>query len=131
MVRPASPNALDALINLPIDCASAETPAVDLTQLRSAAAQASGLLRLLANEDRLLLLCQLTQGEKNVSALENLTGIRQPTLSQQLGVLRNEHVVETRREGKQIYYRLSNQEVEAILMTLYSLFCPAPRQRNR
>ncbi|MEN9765054.1 MAG: hypothetical protein RL397_1009 [Pseudomonadota bacterium] len=120
-----------SVIEPPADRATAEANAVDLTQLRSAAAQASGLLRLLANEDRLLLLCQLTQGEKNVSALETLTGIRQPTLSQQLGVLRNEHVVETRREGKQIYYRLSNEEVEAVLMTLYSLFCPAPRQRSR
>lgn len=101
--------------------------AVNLTELRSAAAQASGLLRLLANEDRLLLLCQLTQGEQNVSALEDLTGIRQPTLSQQLGVLRNEQVVETRREGKQIYYRLCNQAVEAVLMTLYALFCPIPQ----
>ncbi|MBM3374505.1 MAG: winged helix-turn-helix transcriptional regulator [Betaproteobacteria bacterium] len=100
----------------------------NLTDLRSAAAQASGLLRLLANEDRLMLLCQLTQGEQNVSALEDLTGIRQPTLSQQLGVLRNEQVVETRRDGKQIYYRLCNQQVEALLMTLYALFCPAPRQ---
>jgi ArsR family transcriptional regulator len=120
-----------SVVERPADRANAEANAVDLTQLRSAAAQASGLLRLLANEDRLLLLCQLTQGEKNVSALETLTGIRQPTLSQQLGVLRNEHVVETRREGKQIYYRLSNEEVEAVLMTLYSLFCPAPRQRSR
>ena len=101
---------------------------VKLTDLRSAAAQASGLLRLLANEDRLMLLCQLTQGEQNVSALEDLTGIRQPTLSQQLGVLRNEQVVETRRDGKQIYYRLCNQQVEALLMTLYALFCPAPRR---
>ena len=120
-----------SVIESPADRATAEANAVDLTQLRSAAAQASGLLRLLANEDRLLLLCQLTQGEKNVSALETLTGIRQPTLSQQLGVLRNEHGVEPRREGKQIYYRLSNEEVEAVLMTLYSLFCPAPRQRSR
>ena len=120
-----------AFVEPSADCSTIEATLVDFTQLRSAAAQASGLLRLLANEDRLLLLCQLTQGEKNVSALESVTGIRQPTLSQQLGVLRNEHVVETRREGKQIYYRLSNQEVEAILMTLYSLFCPAPRQRNR
>ena len=94
---------------------------VNLTDLRSAAAQASGLLRLLANEDRLMLLCQLTQGEQNVSALEDLTGIRQPTLSQQLGVLRNEQVVETRRDGKQIYYRLCNQQVEALLMTLYGI----------
>ena len=101
---------------------------VNLTDLRSAAAQASGLLRLLANEDRLMLLCQLTQGEQNVSALEDLTGIRQPTLSQQLGVLRNEQVVETRRDGKQIYYRLCNQQVEALLMTLYALFCPIPHR---
>lgn len=99
---------------------------VDFTELRSAAAQASGLLRLLANEDRLMLLCQLTQGEKNVSTLESLTGIRQPTLSQQLGVLRQEHVVETRRDGKQIFYRLSNEEVQAILLTLYRVFCPVP-----
>jgi DNA-binding transcriptional ArsR family regulator len=120
-----------AFVEPSADCSTIEATAVDFTQLRSAAAQASGLLRLLANEDRLLLLCQLTQGEKNVSTLENLTGIRQPTLSQQLGVLRNEHVVETRREGKQIYYRLSNHEVEAVLLTLYSLFCPTPRQRSR
>lgn len=127
----ASPLSPPVFVESSADSSTTEASAVDFTQLRSAAAQASGLLRLLANEDRLLLLCQLTQGEKNVSTLENLTGIRQPTLSQQLGVLRNEHVVETRREGKQIYYRLSNQEVEAILMTLYSLFCPAPRQRGR
>jgi len=127
----ASPLSPPVFVESSADSSTTEASAVDFTQLRSAAAQASGLLRLLANEDRLLLLCQLTQGEKNVSTLENLTGIRQPTLSQQLGVLRNEHVVETRREGKQIYYRLSNQEVEAILMTLYSLFCPAPRQRSR
>ena len=131
MASPLSPSAPPTLLESSAGCSTYETPAVDFTQLRSAAAQASGLLRLLANEDRLLLLCQLTQGEKNVSTLETLTGIRQPTLSQQLGVLRNEQVVETRREGKQIYYRLSNQEVEAILMTLYSLFCPAPRQRTR
>ena len=104
---------------------------VDFTRLRLAATEASGLLRLLATEDRLMLLCQLTDGEKNVSTLEALTGIRQPTLSQQLGVLRNEAVVSTRREGKQVFYALNNKQVEAILLTLYSLFCPIDQETKR
>ena len=107
------------------------TADVDFTKLRLAATEASGLLRLLANEDRLMLLCQLTDGEKNVSTLEALTGIRQPTLSQQLGVLRNEAVVSTRREGKQVFYALKNNQVEAILLTLYSLFCPIDQETKR
>jgi DNA-binding transcriptional ArsR family regulator len=101
---------------------------IDISTLRLAATGASGLLRLLANEDRLMLLCQLTDGEKNVSTLEALTGIRQPTLSQQLGVLRNEAVVSTRREGKQVFYALNNEQVEAVLLTLYSLFCPISQE---
>ncbi len=104
------------------------TADIDFSKLRLAATEASGLLRLLANEDRLMLLCQLTDGEKNVSTLEALTGIRQPTLSQQLGVLRNEAVVSTRREGKQVFYALNNNQVEAVLLTLYSLFCPISQE---
>jgi DNA-binding transcriptional ArsR family regulator len=107
------------------------SPEFDLTRLRLAATEASGLLRLLANEDRLMLLCQLTDGEKNVSTLEALTGIRQPTLSQQLGVLRNDAIVATRREGKQVFYALNNKQVESILLTLYSLFCPIDQEPQR
>lgn len=107
-----------------INSPSTGTHEIDFTRLRLAASEASGLLRLLANEDRLMLLCQLTHGEKNVSTLETLTGIHQPTLSQQLGVLRNEAVVSTRKEGKQVFYALRNKQVESILLTLYSLFCP-------
>lgn len=81
------------------------------------------MLRLLANEDRLLLLCQLTQGERCVSELEELLEIRQPTLSQQLGVLRTEGVVATRREGKNIYYRIADERVEQLLNQLYQMFC--------
>jgi DNA-binding transcriptional ArsR family regulator len=96
---------------------------MDLSQLRQKAGAACAALRLLANEDRLMLLCQMSQGEKNVSTLEVLTGIRQPTLSQQLGVLRTEGVVSTRREGKQIFYSLSDPHVEVLLQTLYNLYC--------
>lgn len=96
----------------------------DLSQLQAAAGQASGLLKALANPDRLLLLCQLTQGEFAVGALESMTGIRQPTLSQQLTVLRDERLVATRREGKQVFYRIASLEALAVLHVLYRLYCP-------
>jgi DNA-binding transcriptional ArsR family regulator len=100
-----------------------------LTVLHDNANRAASLLKSLANQDRLLLLCQLVAGERTVSELEKLTGIRQPTLSQQLGVLRNESLVSTRREGKWIYYRVSSQEAMAILETLYGLYCGAQQVR--
>lgn len=84
------------------------------------------MLRLLSNEDRLMLLCQLTQGELCVSELEEMLGIRQPTLSQQLGILRNEEIVSTRREGKKVFYQISDSQVVLVLNTLYGLYCTAP-----
>ncbi|WP_024304416.1 helix-turn-helix transcriptional regulator [Pseudogulbenkiania sp. MAI-1] len=96
---------------------------MDLALLRENAGKASLLLKSLANEDRLLLLCQLVDGEKTVSELERLTAIRQPTLSQQLGVLRNEGLVATRREGKWIYYRIGRPEALVLLNALHALFC--------
>ena len=99
------------------------TPVMDLETLRGAASQAVAAVKVLANEDRLLLLCQLSQGEMCVSELEQTLGIRQPTLSQQLAVLRNEGVVETRRDGKNIFYRVSDPALLAILALLYRLYC--------
>lgn len=98
---------------------------MDLTILHDNASRAASLLKSLANEDRLLLLCQLVEGERTVSELEKLTGIRQPTLSQQLGVLRNEALVSTRRDGKWIYYRVASEEALAILGTLHDMYCGA------
>lgn len=96
---------------------------LDIARLRTAADQAQALLKTLANRDRLLLLCQLVSGERNVSELEVAVGIQQPTLSQQLGVLRREGLVATRREGKQIFYRIDSTEALAMLQTLYQLYC--------
>ena len=96
---------------------------IDVARLRLGAKSAVGMLKLLGNEDRLLLLCQLSQGECCVSELEEALGIRQPTLSQQLAVLRNENMVATRREGKNIYYRISQPDVLRVLETLYGLYC--------
>jgi ArsR family transcriptional regulator len=99
-------------------------PVLDIEALREAADTATDFLRTLANPDRLILLCQLSGGEHCVSDLENDTGIPQPTLSQQLAVLRREQLVLTRREGKQIYYRIADPKVLTMLGQLQQLFCP-------
>lgn len=96
---------------------------LDLDALRSAADQAAHLLKTLANPARLLLLCQMTQGEFCVGELEAITGIRQPTLSQQLTVLRADGMVATRRDGKQIFYRIASDEALQVLQTLYGIYC--------
>lgn len=106
---------------------------VPLASLANDAADAAALLKALANPDRLLLLCHLVEDERNVSALEALTGIHQPTLSQQLGVLREEGLVETRRAGKFIFYRVSSAPALAVLRTLCDIFCRpvAPSRSGR
>lgn len=96
---------------------------LEITRLRESADEAGRLLKTLANTDRLLLLCQLSQGEMNVGDLERELSIEQPTLSQQLAVLRRENLVATRREGKQIYYRLTGEKAVAVIETLYEQFC--------
>jgi len=85
----------------------------------------------MANEDRLLILCQLTEGARCVSDLEELTGITQPTLSQQLSVLRSEGLVSTRRDGKFVYYALSDARVTCMLTALHGMFCRTSAARKR
>lgn len=96
---------------------------IDLSALQASATKACKLLKALANPDRLLLLCQMTQGEICVKDLENILNIRQPTLSQQLTVLRAENLVSTRREGKQIFYSIASKEAMAVMAVLYEQFC--------
>ena len=105
------------------------TEPMEMQAMRLAATQASRLLKALANPDRLLLLCQLSQGEQCVSELENLLGIVQPTLSQQLGVLREESLVSTRREGKQIFYSIASKEALAVMQVLYAQFCNPTQEK--
>jgi ArsR family transcriptional regulator len=101
---------------------------IDLAAMRASSDKASALLKVLANPDRLLLLCQLTQGEQCVSDLEAKLGLQQPSLSQQLTVLRQAKLVSTRREGKQIYYSITSHEAQAVMQLLYSLFCQSCRK---
>lgn len=95
----------------------------ELEALRQVAGRASSLLGSLANPDRLMILCTLVQGECNVGELAQRSGISQPTLSQQLTVLRREELIASRKEGKYVYYRLENPAVLAVMQTLYGIFC--------
>lgn len=104
---------------------------MDIDILRSSADEASRLMKVLSNPDRLLLLCQLALGEKRVGELEELVGIVQPTLSQQLGVLRDENLVSTRREGKNIYYQIASSQALAVMDVLYEQFCNKPKRKKR
>ncbi|MFN3569366.1 MAG: ArsR/SmtB family transcription factor [Polaromonas sp.] len=101
---------------------------MDLEQMQTAAGRACRLMKVLANPDRLLILCQLSQGERRVGELEALLGIVQPTLSQQLTVLRDEDLVSTRREGKNIHYALSSPEALAVMQVLYEQFCVSEKE---
>lgn len=96
---------------------------VNFEKLRASAEVATSILKVMANSDRLMLLCQLSQGEKSVSELEEILAIKQPTLSQQLTVLRNANLVSTRREGKSIYYMISSTSALAIMNVLYQEIC--------
>ncbi|NBY05734.1 MAG: transcriptional regulator [Betaproteobacteria bacterium] len=100
-----------------------ESVELDLGKLRSSVDQACRLMKVLSNPDRMLLLCQLAQGEKRVGELEEILGIVQPTLSQQLTVLRDEGLVVTRREGKNIYYQIDSPQAMAVMAVLYQQFC--------
>jgi len=98
----------------------------ELSTLQASAERACRILKVLTNPDRLMILCQLAQGEHRVGELEQLLGIVQPTLSQQLTVLREEQLVSTRREGKNIYYQFSSPPALAVMQVLYREFCHNP-----
>ncbi len=102
------------------------TPA-DMARLREAAEEASRLLKAMSNEHRLLILCQLVGREMSVGELVRQIGISQSALSQQLAKLRHHGLVRTRRQAQQIFYSLASPEVEAVLATLYDLYCVPAR----
>lgn len=107
-----------------------KTPA-EHEELVLQARKASELLKALSHEDRLLILCLLTEGEKSVSELENMMQMPQAAVSQQLARLRFDRLVTTRREGRVIYYSIAGEEVTSVISTLYDLFCAPIRTRSR
>jgi len=96
---------------------------INLKKMLSSAEKACTLMKVLSNRDRMMILCEISQHERCVSELEEKLEIYQPTLSQQLTVLRKEKLVKTRREGKQIYYSLESSQALAVIDVLYQQFC--------
>lgn len=101
----------------------------DIDAMMESAREASGFLKALAHEGRLLILCLLIDGEKSVGEIEDMLSLRQPAISQQLARLRADGLVETRREGKNIFYSLARSEVRDVVGTLHRAFCEAPPAR--
>ena len=95
----------------------------DMDKMMSSACDASAMLKALSHEGRLMILCHLVTGEKSVTELEELLSARQAAVSQQLARLRLEGLVTPRREGKAIYYSLTDERPKQILEVIYDLFC--------
>ena len=91
--------------------------------MATAAGQASDLLKSLASPHRLMILCRLIQGEAAVRDLAALLGLRESTVSQHLGLLRRDGLVRTRRDGQTIWYSIASDEAQAVMETLFRLFC--------
>ncbi|MFT4183889.1 MAG: sulfite-sensing transcriptional repressor BigR [Rhizobium sp.] len=87
------------------------------------AADVANLLKTLSHQARLMIVCMLVEGEFSVGDLEEKLDIHQPHLSQHLTVLRGSGIVETRREGKQIFYRLTEEKAAQLVSALYDIFC--------
>ncbi|WP_374832430.1 ArsR/SmtB family transcription factor [Paenochrobactrum pullorum] len=92
--------------------------------------EASNFLKKLSNPDRLLVTCALVDGERSVRELEDMLNIRQPGLSQQLAELRQACLIEGRKEGKQVFYRLADPRIETFIQTMHGLFCKAGEQKS-
>ena len=107
------------------------TGTLDPRTMQASAGRACGLMQALAHPDRLLILCQLSQQEMCVGELEDTLGIVQPTLSQQLTVLRKAGLVATRREGRNIFYSLADGPAPEVIDVLYRHFCAPNRRRKR
>ena len=98
----------------------------ELTELHDKASHACELLKAMANEWRLIILCQLSEGEKTVSELQAILGLSQSALSQHLAVLRREKMVTARKDAQSVFYSLAGDEATMVMETLHDLFCGAP-----
>jgi len=96
----------------------------DITRFEASASSAARLLKTLGNERRLMILCQLVEGERSVGQLQPNVGLSQSALSQHLAVLREEGVVATRRDGLTVWYRIDDPAAIKVVATLAEIFCP-------
>lgn len=96
----------------------------DLPEFKTQATEVANILRALANERRLMILCKLVEwGEANVTSLAQAVGLSQSALSQHLAKMRDEGIVTFRRESQTLWYRIADPRIEQLFATLHGLFC--------
>ena len=108
---------------------AAVTPkiAARMAELQENARHVAGMLKAMSNPARLVILCQLAEGERSVGELEEQVGLSQSGISQHLAVLRREHIVATRREKQTVFYSLAGADVATLMATLHKVFCKPAR----
>jgi DNA-binding transcriptional ArsR family regulator len=99
--------------------------AEQMQELHDMASHAVELLKAMANEWRLMILCQLAEGEKTVSELQSVLGLSQSALSQHLAILRRERIVRSRKHAQSVSYSLSGEDATKVMETLHDVFCAA------
>ncbi len=97
---------------------------IQTEKMSQAADSAVGLLQSLGNKSRLMIVCQLVDGEKSVGQLAELLQVRESTVSQHLALLRKDRLVATRRQGQTIFYAIASDQARRLLETLYEIYCP-------
>jgi DNA-binding transcriptional ArsR family regulator len=100
---------------------------IDIAAMESAADQASDLLKSLSNRHRLLIICQLIDGERSVGDLAEFLKLRDSTVSQHLALLRKDGLVSARRDAQTIYYSITSDPAREFLKTLYQVYCKPPK----
>ncbi|GAK83996.1 transcriptional regulator ArsR family [Vibrio ponticus] len=95
----------------------------DITQMQENATQAAELLKVMSHPERLMVICQLTQGEVGVGALQANSTLSQSALSQHLTVLRKHNIIKARKESQQVFYSLSDERVKVMMKSLHCVFC--------
>ena len=100
---------------------------IDSTDMEAAADQASDLLKALSNRHRLLIICQLIDGERSVGDLAEFLDLRDSTVSQHLALLRKDGLVAARRDAQTIYYSIASEPAREVLKTLYQVYCAPPK----
>lgn len=106
---------------------SGDVSDAEMATLATQARKASELLKALSHETRLMILCLLSEREMSVSEIEEIIKLPQATVSQQLARLRLDKLVTTRREGRQIHYRIADKDVSSVVESLYDIFCKPVR----
>ncbi len=116
---------------LTVICAIAKLATMNIQELKANSAEAEDLLKALANSHRLMILCELKDGERSVSSLESVVPLTQSALSQHLARLREGGIVATRREAQTIYYSLADERVERLIELLHELFCAPAKSKPK